>query len=408
MFLYRPIHPIPPDEDVRGDEDLCAHRVRLSPCCNAFDKCEDIVLHMALHSTTDSLTVEQERELRDNLSNSIRKKRGVFKKWDQRCVVFGKSQYATAAAVATGLKCGDVVNDPVVLDLVSHQCLAHITLYGRNTTWSMMLGNADFVPMKLARMSNGVLHPVQNCETIGVMPAKNVPCCTVASSDGACQASSSKDSEMDAVSVVCGVLDDMIDRVVSQKQVTGEIVSGLLDEVLDAVVSQSDCTSQVEPVGRVLRSASRKTSIAPLVSDVEWRDDRHDGKRVLRTRKRKMGTSQSLGATSKECVSVNVTPAKKMGTSQSLGVTSKECVSVNVTPAKKMGTSQSLGATSKECVSVNVMPAKVGGSLIGDLMAAFQEHFSDVNVTTADAEEPLMQLRSLPKCDAKPDAAHSA
>ncbi len=108
--------------------------------------------------------------------------------------MFGKSHYATATAVANGLKRGDVVNDPLVLDLVSHQCLAHITLYGRHTTWSMTMGNADFVPVKLARMQNGMLHPVKNCESMAVQPAKSVPCCTVTSGNAVCDQAIAKES----------------------------------------------------------------------------------------------------------------------------------------------------------------------------------------------------------------------
>ncbi len=350
-----------------GDEDLHAHRVKLAACCDAFENCEDVILHVALHSTADKPTVEQECELHDNLSNAIRKKRGVFKKWDQRHAVFRKSHYATAAAVATGLKRGDVVNDPVVLDLISHQCLAHITLYGRHTMWSITLGNADFVPIKLAHMSNGVLHPVKNCDTIGVMPAKNVPCCTVASGTAECQ--QSQVSEMEAKHVVCGLLDDVIDRVVSEKEVMHGVVSGLLDEVLQAVVSQSE--TQVQIAECVLRSASKKVIIdvhVPRVCDVEKRDE--SSKRVLRARK-KMGTSQSPGSRGSS-VADTVTPAKK----------------------KKMGTSQSL-VSQGDSVADTVMPAKtMGGSLIDDLMSAFRENFPDVQESQgiADVDQSFTQL----------------
>ncbi len=84
MFPYQPIHPIPPDEDMHGDDDLRTHRVWLAACCDAFDSCEDVILHIALHSTEARPTVEHERELCANLSTAIKKKCGVFRKWDQR------------------------------------------------------------------------------------------------------------------------------------------------------------------------------------------------------------------------------------------------------------------------------------------------------------------------------------
>ena len=365
MFPYRPIHPIPPDEDVCGDDDLRAHRVRLAACCDAFDSCEDVVLHVALHSTEARPTVEHECELRANLSTAIKKKCGVFRKWDQRRAVFGKSRYVTATAVANGLKRGDIINDPLVLDLISHQCLAHITLYGRHTTWSTTMGNADFVPVKLACMRNGMLHPVKNCESMAVQPAKSVPCCTVTSGDAVCDQAIAKESQ--AVSVVRGVLDDLINEVVMRRERSVAVVSALLDKIVDVVVPQTE--GEVQSGGHVLRSANKKVSV-PITNATTTRQVSDD-----------QGCDEICAVKGTRKCKAHV--PKKLFPVQTPVEGKVACDPEGVMHAKKIDTSQSRGD--------NVMQE---GSLVHDLMRAFQESFPDDVVSSNDPEQ-LTNLRDV-------------
>ncbi len=84
MFPYHAIHPLPVDKEVHDNEDLKQHNVHLGPCCDALEHCEDVILHVALHGTQGKPSVQDEHDLHENLSTAIRRKRGVFKKWDQR------------------------------------------------------------------------------------------------------------------------------------------------------------------------------------------------------------------------------------------------------------------------------------------------------------------------------------
>ena len=138
----------------------------------------------------------------------------MYKEWDKRRADFKHSRYQLAAAVVAGLQCGDMVNDPVTLDLVATHCLSHITLYGRDSTWTTTCGNAEFVPVRVARLMNGMFAPVASCPQ-SVMPAKAGPCCTVTSIDATCDMTKVVVEES-AKECVAEILESLISTVVEQ------------------------------------------------------------------------------------------------------------------------------------------------------------------------------------------------
>ncbi len=170
----------------------------------------------------------------------------MYKEWDKRRADFKQSRYKSAAAVAAGLQRGDMVNDPVTLDLVATHCLSHITLYGRDSMWTTTCGNAEFVPVRVAWLMNGMFAPVASCPQ-SVMPAKAGPCCTVTSIDATCDMTKVVVEES-AKECVAEILESLISTVVQQCEtdkmkecfvsLSRVVVSDKLCEVRD--VSSSD------------------------------------------------------------------------------------------------------------------------------------------------------------------------
>ncbi len=120
------------------------------------------------------------------------------------------------------------------------------------------MGNADFVPVRLARMSNGVLYPVQNNPFPAVMPAKgsvNAPCCTVTSTSEVCHADAKRViEECNSTDVVRGILLQVVDSAV--REVEGRQQECAVSDVLER--------EQVSD-GRVLRSAVKPVTVTATV-----------------------------------------------------------------------------------------------------------------------------------------------
>ncbi len=124
-------------------------------------QCEDIILHCTLHGELNAPTIEDEHALRKRLADfAVDRNDFNSRAWNRQRNKFVGSRYTKLHDIVNGVVRGDVINDPVTLHLVSHKCLAHLSLFSRESVWTTSTQDLVLVPLRFAQMANGTIQPV--------------------------------------------------------------------------------------------------------------------------------------------------------------------------------------------------------------------------------------------------------